>query len=438
MSNNRKVDAARNRLKTKHCLTRPEKTICLTMIVKNESKNMVRLLNSVKSIIDCISIVDTGSTDDTPDVIKNWCINNKIKYAIHHEPFKNFAYNRTHSVQMAQKTYPDVDYLLLSDADFVWEINTGGIFNKRLLYDHKYLVNQYNTTISYDNIRLLSAKVDWECLCLTHEYWSECKVQRQHVGEIRTHTLTTIKINDLEDGGCKTDKFVRDERLLLEGLSDPDLRLDHKIRYTFYLAQTYKCLGNYESSIEYYKKRIEYKGWAEEVYISYYQIGKCYDSMSDIYKKVIDLTEKKTLTENEQKYINEHNKNNLPIEELYILWNKINDNAIKWYVDGWIYRPSRAESLYHATALTRKISRHEDSYKYALIGKKIMLSNDTLFVEPKCYAESWCYDYEISIICFYLKDKKQEGADACLRLLDRTDLPEDIRQRTEQNCKFYI
>jgi glycosyltransferase involved in cell wall biosynthesis len=41
------------------------KSVCLNMIVKNESKVIERCLRSVKGCIDYWVIVDTGSTDDT-------------------------------------------------------------------------------------------------------------------------------------------------------------------------------------------------------------------------------------------------------------------------------------------------------------------------------------------------------------------------------------
>jgi glycosyltransferase involved in cell wall biosynthesis len=43
--------------------------ICLNMIVKNESKTIKRLLESVISIIDYYVICDTGSTDDTIKIV---------------------------------------------------------------------------------------------------------------------------------------------------------------------------------------------------------------------------------------------------------------------------------------------------------------------------------------------------------------------------------
>jgi glycosyltransferase involved in cell wall biosynthesis len=48
------------------------KTISLCMIVKNESHVIERCLNSVKPLLDYVLIVDTGSTDNTIEVIYNW------------------------------------------------------------------------------------------------------------------------------------------------------------------------------------------------------------------------------------------------------------------------------------------------------------------------------------------------------------------------------
>jgi glycosyltransferase involved in cell wall biosynthesis len=44
--------------------------IILCMIVKNESKIIERIIKSVLQIVDEISICDTGSTDNTVEIIK--------------------------------------------------------------------------------------------------------------------------------------------------------------------------------------------------------------------------------------------------------------------------------------------------------------------------------------------------------------------------------
>src|SRR5437762_2775032 len=121
MNNNRRKLTAqqrhantKDRLRKKVAASKGPKKICLVMIVKNESRNMPRVLDSAKKIIDMISIVDTGSTDNTKEVIINWGKENKIPTTVHEEAFKNFAYNRTHSVKVAKETYKEADYILLS------------------------------------------------------------------------------------------------------------------------------------------------------------------------------------------------------------------------------------------------------------------------------------------------------------------------------------
>src|SRR5947209_19518286 len=88
-NNNNNNNNTSDRLRKKLAVKQGPKKVCLTMIVKNESKNMVRLLESVKHVIDMISIVDTGSTDDTEQIILNWSTEAKIPTRVHHEPFKN-------------------------------------------------------------------------------------------------------------------------------------------------------------------------------------------------------------------------------------------------------------------------------------------------------------------------------------------------------------
>src|SRR5205085_9694381 len=126
---------------------------------------------------------------------------------------------------------------------------------------------QKNDWQTYYNIRLIRASLPWECVGVTHEYWS-CK--QQPVIEMQ---LSTISIDDREDGGCKADKFERDIKLLTDGLKeDPENE-----RYMFYLAQSYKCSNQFNAAIDWYKKRIAKGGWMEEVWYSKLMIGEMFE-----------------------------------------------------------------------------------------------------------------------------------------------------------------
>ena len=70
--------------------TSEKNKLCLTMIVKNESKIIERCLNSIKDIVDCISICDTGSTDNTKTVIEEFMKKHQIPGKVHEHQVEKF------------------------------------------------------------------------------------------------------------------------------------------------------------------------------------------------------------------------------------------------------------------------------------------------------------------------------------------------------------
>src|ERR1700730_6382681 len=90
-------------------------TICLVMIVKNESGVIERCLNSARPHIDSWIIVDTGSDDDTCERVERTLI--EVPGRLEHRPFVNFGHNRTELMELAYRQRSD--WLLLLDADMV-------------------------------------------------------------------------------------------------------------------------------------------------------------------------------------------------------------------------------------------------------------------------------------------------------------------------------
>ena len=358
------------------------------MIVKNESAIIERCLDAAKPILDYVFICDTGSSDGTQDLILNWLEKNNMEGKVFEEVFQNFGHNRTSAFNKAREAYPEADYIFLMDADERLEVLPK--FNKDTLSKDSYTSMQYSTTLKYWNKRLLKSSLNWECVGVTHEYWdSESKEDSEK--------LPTLIVNDLGDGGSKTDKFARDERLLLEGLSDADLLPNLQKRYLFYLANTYHDTKQYEKAIKWYEKRIKEKGWEEEVYYSYYRIGLCYHALSE-------------------------NSEGAVLK------------AIAYLSQAWQYRPTRAEPLYELA----RIYRAQGNYLLATLcankGLEIPFpKNDVLFIVYPVY--DYLLKFELSISGYYV-DKKI-GMRAQRYLENKSDLPDKIKKQVQKNSRFY-
>lgn len=240
------------------------------MIVKNESKIIERLLKSTLSVIDTYCICDTGSTDNTQEIIKSFFDKHNIKGKIVNEPFKNFCHNRNYALKACLGMS---DYVLLLDADMILQ-NDG--FNKNILKSAMgFCLVQKSGSLQYHNLRLVKNNGEFEYKGVTHEYLSSPEGATIKI-------LDSLYIIDIGDGGSKTDKFERDIRLLTQGIKDEP----NNSRYYFYLANSYFDLNRNNEAIKYYEKRIEKGGWDEEVWYSHYRIGLCYEREGDMIKAI--------------------------------------------------------------------------------------------------------------------------------------------------------
>ncbi|WP_437827984.1 glycosyltransferase [Niallia taxi] len=375
--------------------------ITLCMIVKNESRIIERCLQSAAPIIDSLSICDTGSTDDTVQIIENWASVNGKNCTVHHTPFQNFGYNRTLSVKLAQQTYPDCDYILLLDADMILQVEEG--FTKKELSADQYLLMQMNNALKYWNTRLISARRQWESVGVTHEYW---EMRRDATNIIEIGKLTSLYILDKEDGGSKQDKFERDKRLLEAAINNNENDKHLKRRYIFYLAQTYYDLQEWDNAIAAYQKRIKEGGWEEEIYYSMLKIGLAYEQLSMYFPA----------GEKADRFI---------------------ALALLHLQRAWEFRPSRGEPIYHLARIHRENKNYRIAYLYAAEGKTISFPvNDLLFVDFPVH--DYLFDYEIAISAYYIEEKREIGLKAINSLKEKQDkLPAYLQLWLNETIKFY-
>jgi hypothetical protein len=87
--------------------------ICLNMVVHNDAPVIESTLNSAAPLIDSWVIVDVGSTDGTPDLIRSRMTELNIVGELHHRPNRGGPANQTESLRLAQG---NGDYILVVDA----------------------------------------------------------------------------------------------------------------------------------------------------------------------------------------------------------------------------------------------------------------------------------------------------------------------------------
>jgi glycosyltransferase involved in cell wall biosynthesis len=251
--------------------------ILLTM-VKNESRIIERLLNSVLGKVDGVVICDTGSTDNTIALAEAW-IAKHIPGKVFEYPFKNFGASRTESFLRAQEWVasqgwdPVSTWALLLDGDMMM---TDPISKTDLDRETAWpnvaglSLKQANGDMIYSNVRVLRCSEPWICKGGTHEAWTS--------PPNRSVTLLSEPIlRDHGDGGCKADKYPRDIRLLLEDIA----AMPNDARSHFYLGQTYICMRDWPKAIETLKKRIIVGGWDEETYFAKVYLGEAYEHIGD-------------------------------------------------------------------------------------------------------------------------------------------------------------
>ena len=354
-------------------------TVCLNMIVKNESKIIKRLLDSVSMLIDSYCICDTGSTDDTVQIIEDYFTEKNIQGKIVREPFKNFCHNRNVALQSCIGLS---DYVLLLDADMILELNN---FNKMLLTtaDH-FIMFQGTSSFYYQNIRIVKNNGLYKYVGVTHEYIDCPDTTKACLNK------DEIFIRDVGDGGCKTNKFERDIALLLDGIEKEPTN----VRYYFYLANSYHDSGRFTEAINMYKKRIEMGGWKEEVWYSYYRIGLCYK-----------------------------NSNNFA-------------EALHYWLEGYEYYPERLEAVYEIIKHYRINSKNKLCLTFYKMAKEILKNvvdkDSYLFLQNNVYNYKIYYEYSIFAAYNGIKDINDE----IVMIFNNQDNDSELAN-TLSNMKYY-
>lgn len=258
--------------------------LVLSQIVKNEEHCILTSLNSsIKDICDMVVYIDTGSTDNTKEVILNWGRENNIPAYVFDRTFDDFEKSRNYAMKMAVEMIEkhgwskEETWTMWLDADEKGFIDDK--FNKNNLNKDLYMANVYIGNMKYtrNTFARSSKPFKWYGPChefiicddknitsgLMDGYWVDVKmIGASWQGNIPSKYLSHAHI---------LEKYINENR------QDP--------RWIFYTAQSYhdsaSIPDNREEneerlrrSLKYYRERVSRPdGYAEEIYYSQYRIG---------------------------------------------------------------------------------------------------------------------------------------------------------------------
>lgn len=219
--------------------------ISLCMIVKNEESNLRSCLESVQAGVDEIVIVDTGSTDKTIDIAKEYT--GKI---FHYDWNDDFSSARNHSLKQATG-----DWILILDADEVLPMET---------------VNQLKTIVetkpNFDAIGLQIINTDGkQVIGHTHNANRLVKNKNGLLFHYRIHEQPFINGNPI-DNRYKSELEIfhtgyREEDLVSKNKKERNItilkkELEHKPKDNFIhfnIANEYLSVNKYEKALYHYQ-----------------------------------------------------------------------------------------------------------------------------------------------------------------------------------------
>jgi len=361
--------------------------LCLSMIVKNETHIIKECFDTVYKNIDYWVIVDTGSTDGTQELIKQYFAEKGIPGELHERPWVGFGHNRSEALALCD-----------GKADWAWMIDADDYVDGALSFPTQiveevdgFALKFRRQDFAWWRTQIFRTGRGWKYFGVLHEYPSLedkqpniAKLEGNYAIVARTMGARNLNITPVE-------KYKKDAELLEKALIDEPTN----VRYQFYLAQSYFDSQQWDKAEAAYIKRVQMGGWEEEQFYAAYRIGMCRG-----------LQEKP--------------------------WIEIQQA----FLEAWELRPTRAEPLHQIARVYRLMGHPRLGFLYAKMAADIAYpADDILFVSEDVY--QWGILDEIGSTAFYA-GKPHMGYAACKKLLVENRLPADHVDRVQANLNQYL
>ena len=207
--------------------------VCVYAITKNEEKFVNRWFNSMKEA-DEIYVLDTGSTDNTVNLLKSLGVNVTVK-EIH--PWR-FDVARNESLELVPK---DTDICVCTDLDEVFESGWRKELEKlwepnaRIRYNYNWSFDKYNKPAVNFYIEKIHSRDNYEWVHPVHE------VLKTSIKE-KIITTNNITLNHYPDSTKSRSSYLPLLELSVQEDPNDDRNMHYLGREYMYYKQYQKCI----------------------------------------------------------------------------------------------------------------------------------------------------------------------------------------------------
>lgn len=266
--------------------------INLCIMVKNGGPQFEQMLIDNYSIIDRWTILDTGSTDGTIEIINKVLVGKK-EGNLYQEPFINFRDSRNRLLDLAGK---ECKYIIMLDdtyvvkgklREFLTEVRSDQYSNSFTLFIH-------SDDTKYGSNRIIESASELRYIHKIHEVIND----KNNINVVIPEDQAFIFDKRFDYMEKRTnDRKQLDLKLLYEEIEENP----NDPRAYYYLAQTYNCLDDHEKAFFYFMKRCEFtnSGFIQErvdaafeaARIANFKLNKSWDLCEDLYLKAFKIDE---------------------------------------------------------------------------------------------------------------------------------------------------
>ena len=264
----------------------------LCIMVKNGGPQFEQMLLDNLPIIDEWTILDTGSTDETIDIIKRVLVGKKYGN-LYQEPFINFRDSRNRLIDLAKK---ECKYILMLDDTYVVRGDLRSFLNdvRSDQYSTSFTLFINSDDTKYGSNRIIKSDSELRYIHKIHEVITD----KNNVNVVIPENICDINDKRFDYMEKRTiDRKQLDLKLLYEEVDENP----NDPRAYYYLAQTYNILEDYEKAYYYFMKRCEFTnaGFIQEridasfeaARVANFKLGKPWSECEEQYLKTFKIDE---------------------------------------------------------------------------------------------------------------------------------------------------